>query len=200
MKVNGNIDLLNNQIRQAALQQETTFPTSPVLGRIIFVNKRVFIAAELSGGAAAWVPLTNEIDTYIHRQNTAASVWTVTHNLKCGTPLVQIYDTNNIMILVDTVEIIDENTISITVGTSMAGRAVVMAGDQAGAEKSEFDYEFTQAVAASTWTVYHGLGHYPIVRVFISGQEVVPQSVVHNSKFQTTITFSSAQTGVARFV
>ena len=197
----GNINLLNNEMQKMVLQLETNFPTVPVVGRIVFKNKRVYICAEILAGVPAWIPLTNEIDTYIHVQATASTTWTITHNLKTGTPLVQIYDTDQRMVIPNEITIIDNNTVTITVTSVMAGRAVVMYGSITGGSSNETpSYEHYQTSPATTWTIPHGLGYYPIVRVFVGSTEIQPASIVHNSAFQTTITFSAVTAGYARLV
>jgi hypothetical protein len=53
---------------------------------------------------------------------------------------------------------------------------------------------------SDTWTVIHGLGYYPITRVFIGNQEVQPLSITHDSVNQTTIRFTTSQVGTAKFI
>lgn len=201
MKFYGDINLLDNEMQAMVLQMETNFPTVPVVGRIVFKNKRVYICAELPGGIPAWVPLTNEIDTYIHTQSTASTTWTITHNMKTGTPLVQAYDTNQQLIIPDTITIVDNNTVTLTVASAVAGRAIVMYGSITGGTSNETpSYEHYQTTPATTWVIPHGMGYYPIVRVFVGGTEIQPLSIIHDSAFQTTITFSSVTAGYAKLV
>ena len=203
MKSYGNINMLQNQIRNPAVQQVSNFPTTPVLGELVFKDKRFYIAVELITGIATWVPLTNEIDTYVHNQETASSTWTITHNLNTGTPGVQVYDQDtNIQLIADEIEIISNNEVEIRFGSALAGRAVVFWGALAGngGDPSQINYTHTQSTLATTWTVNHNLGYHPIVRVFVGNEEIQPASIVHDSVFKTTITFSEAKTGIARFV
>lgn len=197
----GDINLLDNEMQKMVMQTETTFPEVPTVGRIIFVNKRVYICVELISGLPTWVPLTNEINTYLHNQSTASATWSIAHNLKTATPLVQIYDSNQKMIIPDEVTIVDNNNVTVTLGTSDVGRAVIMFGDLSGGEKNTFSYTHTQTNTSATWVVTHNLGYYPVVRVFLNtGEEIQPTSIVHDSLMQTTITFSSTRVGTARFV
>lgn len=181
------------------LNMEGTFPSVPTVGRVVFVNKRVWICAEIVSGQPVWVPLTNTIDTYVHTQSSTSTSWTVIHNLNTITPLVQIYDTTHSMVLPDLVTIVDNNTVTVSFGGALAGKAVVMYGDISGAAKGTFAYEHTQTSLASTWVVTHDLGYYPVVRVFVGTSEIQPVSIVHNSIYQTTLTFSQGYVGVARF-
>lgn len=59
-------------------------------------------------------------------------------------------------------------------------------------------YVFTQAAAASTWTINHNLGHVPSVEVFDSGSQEVDADVSHPSVNQTVIVFSVPLSGFAR--
>ena len=183
------------------LNLEVNFPESPTAGMVVFVDKRVWICTELVVGQPTWVPLTNEINSYIHSQVTAATTWTITHNLNTTTPLVQIYDANNRMIIPDNIEPTSNNEVTVTVGNAATGRAIVMFGDiSSGTAKPTYAFEYTQTTLSTTWVVPHGLGYFPIVRVFVGGEEILPSSVIHDSIYQTTITFSSAKTGIARLV
>jgi len=184
----------------AILKNEISFPESPTAGRIVFVDKRAWICAELSGAQPIWVPLTNQIDTYIHTQASASTSWTITHNLNTGTPLVQIYDDTNKVIIPGDIEVTDNNTVTVTVGTAITGRAVVMYGSITGSEVPTYAFTHTQTNLSTTWVIPHGLGYYPVVRVFTDSEEIQPQSIIHDSLFQTTITFSTTRVGTAKLV
>lgn len=62
-------------------------------------------------------------------------------------------------------------------------------------------YRHVQSVAATTWTVTHGLKTYPVCDVYVSVsgvvQKVLPASVVYVDQDTVTITFSSATAGFA---
>lgn len=62
-------------------------------------------------------------------------------------------------------------------------------------------HEHVQDVAASTWTVNHNLGLYPIVDIFIDYEgekhKILPLSVQYTDLNTCTITFSSPRTGFA---
>ena len=212
MDIYGDLDFKEvGQLIAAALQPESPaeFPDGSAIkqGRLAFFNSRVWIAVEISSGVATWVPLTNEINAYVHTQAQASTSWTITHNLQSGTPVLQIYDETNQMVIPDEVEPTSANAVTVTFGAAVTGRAIVIAGDFEGVDKStnpqQFAFEYTQATDATTWVLSHGLGYYPVVRVFTGGspdEEILPASIVHNSVMQVTITFSGARTGRARLV
>ena len=203
MQFFGNIALNNNEMQKMVLQTETEFPTVPVVGRIVFKQKRVWICVEYINGLPTWIPLTNELDMHLHVQSTSSNVWTIAHNMNTANPIVQIYDTDHSMIIPDKVVAIDNNTLQVELGVSSVGRAVIMFGSIVGADRREIIYSYThlQTNLATTWVVDHGLGYEPIVRIMLnSGEEILPLSIVHNSKFKVTITFSGPYVGTARFI
>ena len=201
MDFQGHINLNNNELQQAVLQTETNFPANAKAGRMVFKDKRVYMCVELSGGLPIWVPLTNEINTYLHTQSSASITWTITHNLNTVTPIVQFYDSTNSMFFPASVDNTDNNTVTVTFGSATTGRAVVMYGSITGNERATYAYTHYQTNTASSWVIDHNLGYYPIVRVFVgSNQEIQPYSVVHDTIYQTTVTFTQVYTGIARLI
>ena len=201
----GDINLNDNEMQKMVFEAETQFPDSPTVGRVVFKGGVVYICAMLSGSLPIWVPLTNKIDTFIHDQTSTSASWAITHNLNTTNPLVQIYDDDLKMIIPEDVEVTSNDELTVTFGTAMAGRAIIMYGgiDFSGGviEPEALAYLHTQSSGLATWVVRHKLGYYPVVRVFTdTDEEIQPANIVHDSTFQTTITFSSAQTGTARFV
>lgn len=228
MDIHGDLDFKEvGQLIAAALKPEGTndfpdvvagyAPSSIKQGRLAFFNSRVWIAVELTTVSgqeiATWVPLTNEINAYVHAQASASTTWTINHNLQGGTPVVQIYDEQNQMVIPDEVEPTTANQVVVTFNAAVTGRAVVLTGDFDGVDRNSntqlFAFEHEQTVSSDTWVVSHGLGYQPIVRVFVpsgSGspgtvdEEIQPQSIVHDSLMQVTITFSSPRIGRVRLI
>jgi hypothetical protein len=201
MKHFGNIDLNNNLMQQMVMELETNFPDSPVAGRIIFKDKRVYMCVEILNGLPVWVPLTNELNTYVHRQTGQSNTWNINHNLNTTTPMIQIYDVNHLYVIPNAVAIVDNNNLNVTFGYPIIGSAVLMFGEAiTGSSRTSTAYTSTQTAPSSAWVIIHELGYFPVVRVFIGNVEVQPDSITHNSIFQLTINFSSPQVGVARLV
>lgn len=188
------------QLYGPSLVADSTFPDSPVVGTLVFKDKRVYIAAELQTGVPVWVPLTNEISSYIYNETVGSTSWTVTHDLNSGAPLVQVYDENHEVIIPDTIVPTDNNELVVTFSNSQTGVAVIMANTTSeGTDRSGLQFTYEQSFTSVTSVaVTHNLGYNPIVRVFIGTSEVQPQSVIHDSIMQATVTFSGAQTGVIR--
>ena len=213
MKIHGNLDFQNvNEIQRAKMEVETSLISSPEVGRLAFVDSKVYICIEAT--TPIWVPMTNVITSYIHTQDTSSETWNVAHNLNTGTPIVMVYDDQPDYIIPADIEPTDNNnlTISFSTGNGTAGKAIVSTGGESnffGVTSADSDllagdqqtFLHTQTSGSSSWVVQHGLGYYPIVRVFTAANvEILPAEVIHNSKFTTTINFSSNQTGRARFV
>lgn len=200
MKVYGHVNMQSNELQQMAIGVETNFPASPEPGRVVFKDKRLFICTEIAAGIPAWIPLTAEINTYEHIESSVSLQWTVTHNLDTVTPLVQVYNqSDNTMVFPDDIEVVDNNTVIITFGTGVVGRAIVMAGAGVGTDKPPRTYEYTQTTLSDTWTVTHNLGYTPVVRVFVGGSEIIPSGIEHVDNFTSIITFTSQQVGYAKF-
>lgn len=186
--------------------EDTDFPPANETnkGRILFLNKRIWIAAEVVSGVVSWIPLTNEIDAYQHVQDTAATTWSIQHNLASGSPVVQVYDDTHTMVIPDSVDPVDQNNVDISFSTAMSGSAIILAGNSGpGVNRADDPLQFSYEqdfTSSATWVIPHGLGYFPIVRVFIGNQEVQPASIIHDSIMQTTVTWSSAQTGTARLI
>lgn len=197
MKFYGDINLQDNRIQRMVIQAETNFPPTPVAGRVVFKDKRLWICAEVAAGVPAWLPLTSQLDAFIHMQETSSDTWTINHNLNCTTPAVQIYDANYQMIIPDSVTAITNNQLQVKLGTAALGRAIIIVGQETGAIRDPRKYTFTQTTVTTTWVINHGLGYQPIIRAFNGSDEISPASITHNSNFQATLTFSTAQSGYA---
>lgn len=196
----GNVNLQQNQLQNAVLPLAQSFPTTPKVGQIAFVNKIVYICVQDVPAPAVWIPLTREITVYTHDQSVSSDTWTVNHNLNTTSINVQVYGSNNKLLIPDEVEILNPNQISITFSDSIQGKAVVVSGHLDGNTKPTYAYTFYQTDSSSTWTINHNLGYNPIVRVFIGTSEVQPASITHPSINQSIVTFSSPQVGYARLI
>jgi hypothetical protein len=200
MKSYGHINMQQNELQQVAIGLETDFPATPVAGRLVFKNKILYICAEIATGIPAWVPLTQQLSTYIHYEVSGTTTWTINHNLNTATPVVQCYGSDQKMFIPNNIEVTSNNQVLVTTSTPVYGRAVIMQAPLEGTTKPNYTYEHNQTSAATTWVIQHGLGYNPIVRVFVGNAEILPDTIVHNSLFQTTITFTTPQTGVARCI
>lgn len=197
----GNIDLLNKgYLQQASLDTEGDFPANPQVGRIAFVNQVVYACVQISNGIPIWVPLTNEVGTYVFNQSTAATTWNITHPLNTTFVLVQTFDGNNKMFIPSNVQINSPTSITISCGQPQAGTATIVAGSLSGNQAPIYSYTYQQTTPQSTWTIVHNLGYIPIVRVFIGTEEVQPASVSFPNNNTVVIAFATAQMGTVKLI
>lgn len=195
MDFHGHINLRENEMRKMAFDAEVDFPASPVVGRMVFKNFTLYMCVDLNGILPIWIPITNTISTHIHTQSVAATTWTVDHKLGTDSPVVQVYDENDQLMIADDIAVISTSRVEVTVSTAITGKVIVMGGDimpvdGVGVLAPE-QLAYTENVSGSaTYVVKHNLGYYPIVRAFVGTEEIHPTSVTHDSIFQTTVTFS----------
>jgi hypothetical protein len=199
MKFYGHADLRQNELQSAALTTLTTFPSTPVVGQLAFVNSVVYICVT-AGALPVWVPLTREITAYTHSQQVAALTWNITHDLNTTSVNVQVYDNLSKVMIPADIETISNSNIQITFNTAQAGRAVLVSGHFDGQTKPTYAYTHYQSTGATTWTIQHNLGYNPIVRVFVGNQEVQPTTITFTNSNQVVITFATAQVGYAQLI
>jgi hypothetical protein len=130
MKFYGNIDLNDNEIQKLVFENELTFPVSAPVGTIVFKDKRLWMCVALNVADPIWIPISNTINTYSHIQPTPATTWNVTHNLDSVDLLVQVYDENHELMIVEEINILNSNQIYITLSAPGTGKAVILFGDE----------------------------------------------------------------------
>lgn len=128
MDFHGHINLNDNEMQKMVIQSEANFP-SPVIGRMVFKDKKVWICVEINTGVPLWVPLSSATTAHIHTQSSAAQTWTITHNLGTVSPIVQVYDSTEKMIIPDTVVPLSNDQTQITFATAITGYAAILFGD-----------------------------------------------------------------------
>jgi hypothetical protein len=200
MKFYGDAQLQQNYISEAVVPLDTSFPVSPVVGQIVFKDRTLYICVEIVNGLPVWCPLTKEITAYTYVQTTNSSTWVVNHPLNTGSVSVTVYDTQNRVIIPNEIVVNDNNTVTVYMGTPAQGSVVVLSGYFDGQTAPTYAYEFYQTNPSTTWVIPHGLGRYPIVRVFVGNQEVQPASITFDTLNQVTITFTTAQVGQAKLI
>jgi hypothetical protein len=200
MKFFGHANLQQNELQRAVIPLNTNFPTTPVVGELAFTNSILYICVSVADDLPVWVPLTREITLYTHNQSTSSTKWTITHDLNTTSVLVNVYDAANKMVIPSDISVDSPSQITVSLNTEMTGRAVVLSGHFDGNVKPTYAFTYYQTDSSTTWTIVHGLGYQPIVRVFIGNQEVQPLSIVHDSVNQVTITFTTPQVGVVRLI
>jgi len=125
----GNINLRQNQMQRMVIQTEENFPITPIVGRVVFKDSKLYMCVAINNLIPVWLPLTNKIDTVVHTEAVASTTWTVTHNLNTTIPLLQVYDSNGVMLIPDNVVPTSNNVMAVTFNTAQAGTAIVLFGD-----------------------------------------------------------------------
>jgi NADPH:quinone reductase-like Zn-dependent oxidoreductase len=80
-----------------------------------------FVNGQLVGTLVS--SLGNGVRKAVLPVTTAASTWTITHNLNSMNAIIQIVDTNGYVVLPSEIQITSANVITVTFGTAMAGTA-----------------------------------------------------------------------------
>jgi len=216
MKFYGNAHLQQNLIQDGVIPLDSAFPAAPRVGQVVFKDRILYICVEIQGGTQVankppgviqgglpvWVPLTNEVTVHNHIQTAPAAAWSISHNLNTTHVVVMCYDDspNRRKILPNEIVILGNSNVEVQWSSAQAGKAVVVTGHLEGNRKPNFAYEHYQTNPSTTWVIPHGLGRFPVIRVFIGNQEVQPASVTFNDLDTVTVTFSTPQVGSAKLI
>jgi hypothetical protein len=132
----------------------------------------------------------------IHTQTSAASTWTVTHNLGVQYPNVTVYDNNNNVIIPQTIVATDANTLTLTFGSAVAGYAVAGIGGIINVQGRTTQQYFT---ASTTWSFAHNLGDkYVSLQAFDDAFEMMIPTTIRLVDFTSSLLlFDSASSGYA---
>lgn len=199
MDIHGNMNMLENVMKNMVLGIDTNFPADPKPGRFVFKDGVFYICTEIENGLPVWVPLTKARSMVIHKQEVAALEWTLTHGLNTNAVFVQVYDEDGKWVIPDMINnnVLNQTTVGFSI--PVKGTLIVMRGETEGAAQALIAHEqsFTNS---DTWVVTHGLGHNPIIRIIVGGQEVQPLNIVYDNTMQATVTFSAPQSGSVRCI
>jgi hypothetical protein len=137
---------------------------------------------------------------YVHGQDTAATTWTISHNLGTKYPNVTVYDTDDEMVIPTTVVATSTNKMTLTFGSEVAGTAMLGLGGQ-GISNGGKTYIHNQSTTAVNWRVTHSIGEqYPAVTVYDENDNVViPNIIKGTGKNHSDITFDEPVSGNGHF-
>lgn len=193
MKVVGTLDLTFGSLKNFTFDSASEWPETPQVGMTIFMEKRLMLCVSIED-LPVWVPLTQQMTMYRHKQPSASSRWEIAHNMNTATPIVQCYDELGEVIQPSSIKADDANNIIVLFPEAVAGTAVLLSGIENGLPTPTI--AFTAAFTdQATWVVTHNLGYNPAVRIYQGSKEVQPKSIVHDSTSQLTITFDNPETG-----
>lgn len=198
MQVNGNLDFkgIGKLLRPGLLASD--FPANPSVGEIVLKDKKVFICADIVDNMPLWVCMVSEVSMYRHDQYAAALEWTIEHNLNTNYCVVQAYDQAGLQVIPDYINSGVANQVTIGFNAPTAGVAIISAGDLTGLPRE--NYAYSGDFSGLVWVVPHGLGFNPSITCIVGGYVVQPESIVHDTVNQVTITFTAPRTGSVRCV
>lgn len=136
----------------------------------------------------------------IFEQNTPANIWTIPHNFRNLSPLVDIWMPDPVtgfttLTTPKEISIVDENTVRVQFSQPrMGGAAVNVEPDT---------YTHTQNSLATTWQIVHNLNvKYVNIDVVVllnnQYQTILPKNITMLDNSTTVVEFSSPMSGVAR--
>ena len=196
MEVHGSLDMRGNLLKQIRLEMENGFPVDPQPGRILFreQDRTVYVCVELQEGLPLWVPMAQVKDMFRHTQGEAALEWTVPHGLNMNPAFVQVFNAAGEVVIPDKIICDDPNSATVRFAVPTAGFAIVLRGEMFGTPAQHVAYrqEFEDS---DTWSVVHGLGYNPDIRVYVGDFLVQPSSIVYDDTNQATVTFATPQSG-----
>jgi hypothetical protein len=200
LKVFGDIDLNQNYLKNVALQEVDVYPTSPVVGEFCFKEKIVSMCVSVVDGIPTWIPLTNELMSYVHTQSVASTTWTVNHNLGKDV-IIQIIDGDGLVLIPDEIENTSPNQATVTFSNAQVGRAICVSAESSGSIHSVTAYIHEQTEELAIWSIQHNLGYQPLVQVVLSdGFQIIPSEIEHISENLVEVRFTDVQTGKARLI
>jgi hypothetical protein len=169
------------------------FSGSAIITGSLYVSSS-FISGSFKGDGSQITGLT--AGGKIHTQSTAASTWTVSHNLGVQYPNVTVYNASNEIILPQTITATDSNTLVLTFGASVSGYAVAGIGGIINVQGRTTQQYFT---AATTWSFAHNLGDkYVSIQAFDDAFEMMIPSTIRLVDYTSSVLlFESASSGYA---
>jgi hypothetical protein len=159
--------------------------TGSLLGTASFALTASYVSG-LGGG----------VSNKIHTQSSAASTWTISHNLGVQYPNITVYDNNNNVIIPQTIVATDANTLTLTFGSAVAGYASIGIGGLLNITGRTTQQYFT---ASTTWSFAHNLGdRYVSLQAFDDAFEMmIPTTIRLVDATSSLLLFDSASSGYA---
>ena len=174
----------------------------------VSVNQLTITFASAEGGWAhisigSGITSTLAGDRYLHTQSNVSSSWVITHSLDFKYVNIDVYDSNDRILLPQTITAQDANTTVVTFATPTSGNAIISKGGATvNLENINIDssrYLHIQPTAATMWSVTHSLEYdYPSVTVYDGSDKIIiPDEITRVSNNTLTISFASAESGNA---
>ena len=200
MDVYGNLDLKQNALKNTALFEVSAFPIDPVVGEMCFKEKVVYLCTVIDMGIPTWLPLTNEICSYVHVQSENNTEWVISHNL--GKEIIlQVVDASGNVFIPNSIVNNSVNQVTVTFLNAQQGKAICVCAENGTGIHTITAHIHEQTSLSSEWVVTHNLGYKPLVQVVLSDNfQIIPAEIEHTSAAELAIRFSSSQIGTARLI
>ena len=159
--------------------------------------------AHIAMGGGGSIISTLAGDRYLHTQSNVSSSWVITHSLNFKYVNIDVYDSNDRILLPQTITAQDANTTIVTFATPTSGNAIISKGGATvNLENINIDssrYLHIQPTAATMWSVTHSLEYdYPSVTVYDGSDKIItPDEITRVSNTRLTISFASPERGNA---
>ena len=152
-----------------------------------------------TGDGSALTGITSQVTeqaTIVDSFTSQTSVVT-THNFGTKNVIVSVFDSNDAMIIPDSIVTTDTNTVTTTLDTSTSGRVVVAKGGHIVSGSIQQSTYRENISGASSYAVTHSLSEdYPIVQVYSSSRaQVIPSEIITTSANALDISFTSIFNG-----
>lgn len=95
------------------------------LVRLNFDKDTGKIVAGGNVGSSPGGPVTTS-DGFLHIQDVASNLWTIQHFAGTDLLLIQVFDSANNLVIPDNIELVDINTVEVTLSTSITGTARIV--------------------------------------------------------------------------
>lgn len=160
-------------------------------GRSLFVPDEITITDANNASASLITAEAGSMTVIKGGATTSFSAQTTVnfnHGLNDPKIIVQVYDSNNKEIVPDSIQLVDNNNITVIFNTAQSGTVKVVKGN------------YTQTFTSSTtWLVDHGLKTLKVLAVCYdsSGYMIKPATQVISSGRRVTVTFGTATAGKA---
>jgi len=151
-----------------------TLPTvDGLLNQVIFTD---------GSGSATFGNLSDILDTFqsSSKSDTFSSVstYTVVHNLGSEEIIVQVYDDSNIQFIPDEIEIVDQNTVLVTLGATLSGKVVITKGGHLIA--GTLSVADSNALNGQSGSFYRNFNNLTNLPTLFSGSEQVSFNTISN--------------------
>ena len=131
-----------------------------------------------------------------HTQSTPSATWTFIHNLSTQYPNVTVYDSNNNIVLPQSITATNANTLVLEFGSPVAGYATAGIGGIIEVNGRTIKQYFTSSLS---WRFEHNLGdRFATIQTYDSSYEkIIPQTISLTDATSSVITFPEVTEGWA---